>query len=107
MGGTRFWIASDPADALGTGSITVGHGYPGCTDRLNATYFRIPILNDEMPRRGMNRLVLLIAPSVIDADSPGFRMDNCQITVTDILDDFREFLTPIKGAIADLLRTGR
>lgn len=103
-GRTRFWIASDPADALDTGSITVGHGYPGCTDRLNATYFRIPVLNDEMPRRGTNRLVLLIAPSVIGVDDPGFRMDDGQITFTDILDDFREFLTPIKGAIAELLR---
>jgi hypothetical protein len=59
-----------------------------------------------MPRRGTNRLVLLIAPSVIYADDPGFRMDDGQITVTDILNDFQEFLAPIKGALADILRIG-
>jgi hypothetical protein len=103
-GGTRFWIASDPADALETGSITIGHGYPGREDYLNAIYFRVPILNQEMPRRGTTRLVLALAPSVICTDGADLQMGNCQITVTDILDDFREFLTPIKGAIAGLLR---
>lgn len=103
-GGTRFWIASDPADSLDTGSITVARGYPGCKDQLNATYFRIPILNDEMPRRGTNRLVLLLAPSEIRPDDRGSRMDSGQLSTSDILSDFQEFLTPIKGAIVDLLR---
>jgi hypothetical protein len=102
---SRYWIASDPADALDSRSITVGFGCEGCSDGMNATYFRIPILNDEVPRRGTNRLVLLIAPSVIRAEDPGFRLEGCQITVTDILEDFQEFLAPVKGAIADLLRT--
>jgi hypothetical protein len=50
--GKRWWIASDPQDALTTRSITIGHGDPRCTDRLNTLYFRIPVLGNETPRGG-------------------------------------------------------
>jgi hypothetical protein len=50
--GCKWWIASDPADALATRSITIGHGDPGCVDRLNTLYYRVPVLTEDSPTAG-------------------------------------------------------
>jgi hypothetical protein len=50
--GRKWWIASDPVDAIDTHTLTIGSGDPRCEDRLNALYFRVPVLNEEMPMSG-------------------------------------------------------
>jgi hypothetical protein len=42
VNGRKWWIASDPNDAIDTHTITIGHGDPGCHDRLNTLYYRVP-----------------------------------------------------------------
>jgi len=37
VGGKQWWIACDPRDALETHVLTIGHGDPGCVDRLNTS----------------------------------------------------------------------
>jgi hypothetical protein len=56
--GRRWWIASDPQDALTTRSTTIGHGDRRCADRLNTLYFCIPVLGNKTPggRNGWARL---------------------------------------------------
>lgn len=48
INGCKWSIASDPSDALESHTVTIGHGDPGCQDRLNTLYFRLPKLNEEM-----------------------------------------------------------
>jgi len=38
--GSDWWLASDPADAIEKGYVTIGHGCQGCLDRLNTLYYR-------------------------------------------------------------------
>jgi hypothetical protein len=100
--GRRWWLASDPQDALTTGSITIGHGDPRCTDRLNTLYFRIPVLGNETPRGGTGGLVLLFDPSTSAAAEPGYYIEDGRV-VQDSLEDFHRFHGPImRGLIARL-----
>ena len=75
INGRRWWVASDPTDAVESHSVTIGHGDPGCVDRLNTLYFRVPVLNDEKPWAGTDRLILLLDCSVISAEQPGLYME--------------------------------
>jgi hypothetical protein len=61
--GRRWWLASDPQDALTRGSMTIGHGDPLCTDPLNTLYFSIPVIGNGTPRGGTDGLVLLFDQS--------------------------------------------
>jgi hypothetical protein len=92
--GKRWWIASDPQDALTTRSITIGHGDPRCTDRLNTLYFRIPVLGNETPRGETDGLVLLFDPSTSVADEPGYYIEDGRV-VEDFVEDFVCFYGPI------------
>jgi hypothetical protein len=103
INGRRWWIASDPHDAVETGYISVGHGDPECTDRLNILLFRIPVLNNEMPRAGTDRLVLLFDSSVASAEEPGYYIENGRI-MQDCLEDFACFFYPIRDALVARLR---
>jgi hypothetical protein len=96
--GKRWWIASDPQDSLTTRSITIGHGDPGCKDRLNTLYFRIPVLGNETPRGGTDGLVFLFAPSTSAAEEPGYYIEDGRL-VQDFLEDFVCFYRPIKCAL--------
>lgn len=96
--GRRWWVASDPQDAFESGSIMIGHGDPHCEDRLNTLYFRIPVISEEIPWAGTDRLVLLLDPSYVTAEEPGLYIDNCRIT-QDWLADFVCFFGPIKRAL--------
>lgn len=96
--GRRWWVASDPQDAFETGSITIGHGDPHCEDRLNTLYFRIPMVSEKIPRAGTDRLVLLLDPSYVIADEPGFYVEGGRVT-QDLLADFVCFFSPIKSAL--------
>jgi hypothetical protein len=96
--GRRWWIASDPQDAAETGSITIVHGDPRCEDRLNTLYFRIPVISEEIPWAGTDGLVLLLDPSYVSAEEPGFYIENGRMT-QDCLEDFVGFFGPIKKAL--------
>jgi hypothetical protein len=104
IGGKRWWIASDPHDAATEGYISIGHGDPGCSDRINTLYFRCPVLNDETPLGGVDRLVVLIDESTSSPQEPGFYLENSEV-VADPYEDLMSFLEPLKHALVDRLRT--
>jgi hypothetical protein len=64
VSGRKWWIASDPGDAIDAHTVTIGHGDPGCEDRLNTLYFRVPVLNGQMPTAGTDKLTLMFDSSV-------------------------------------------
>jgi hypothetical protein len=99
MQGRRWWIASDPADALANRYLTIGHGDPGCVDRLNTLYYRIPVLNEEMPLAGTEKLIILIESSVVVAEQPGLYIEKGRV-VQDEIEDIQSFLFPILRALA-------
>jgi hypothetical protein len=99
----RWWIASDPHDAVAGGYISIGHGDPGCSDRLNTLYFRVPVLNDEMPMGGTERLVLLFDESTSFPQEPGFYLEDSKV-VEDPFEDLMSFFEPIKYALVERLR---
>lgn len=101
--GKRWWIASDPRDAVAEGYISIAHGDPGCTDRLNTLHFRVPVLNDETPVGGTDRLVVLIDESTSFPQEPGFYLENGEV-VEDPFEDLMSFLEPVKHALVARLR---
>lgn len=103
IGGRRWWIASDPRDAAAVGYISIGHGDPSCSDRLNTLYFRIPVLNYEIPMGGTDRLVVLIGASTSFPEQPGFYLENSEV-VEDPFEDLMCFYEPIKHALVSRLR---
>ena len=103
INGRRWWVASDPTDAVESHSVTIGHGDPGCVDRLNTLYFRVPVLNDEKPWAGTDRLILLLDCSVISAEQPGLYMEAGRF-LEDPLADLECFFQPIRQALIAMLR---
>jgi len=103
VSGRRWWIASDPMDSLESHSVTIGHGDPGCVDRLNTLYFRVPVLNDEKPLVGTDRLILLMDSSVVSAEQPGLYMEAGRL-LEDPLADLECFFQPIRQALIAMLR---
>jgi len=102
--GRRWWIASDPVDALVNGYVTIGHGDPACFDRLNTLYFKAPILNYEKPAGGTDRLVVLLETSVIMPECPGFYWEGGRI-LQDSFSDIECFYLPLKKALIEMLKT--
>jgi hypothetical protein len=96
--GKRWWIASDPYDASARGYVSIGHGDPNCSDRLNILHFRIPVLGNETPRAGTDSLVLLFDPSTSFPEEPGYYLENGRV-MRDALEDFMSFYSPIKSAL--------
>lgn len=103
--GRRWWVASDPQDAAETGSLTIGHGDPHCKDRLNTSYFRIPVVSGASAGCHRVRLVLLFDSSGVMAEEPGFRAEE-GIVRRDGLDDFSAFFEPIKAGLMTRLQAG-
>ena len=101
--GRRWWIASDPRDAVADGYISIGYGDPGCTDRLNTLHFRVPVLIDETPVGGTERLILLFDESTSFPEEPGFYLENSEV-VEDPFEDLMSVLEPIKRALVASLR---
>jgi hypothetical protein len=101
--GRRWWMASDPQDAVEDGSIVVGHGHPQCTDRLNTLTFRVPVLNDVIPEGGTNKIVVLLDPAVVSPEDVGYYVENGRI-MQDSLEDFTAFYLPIKRALLSRLQ---
>jgi hypothetical protein len=100
--GRRWWIASDPRDAIQMGGILVGHGYPACVDRLNTVLFRIPVLNEEIPRSGVDSLVFLVDPTTITTTDPGYYLERGRV-VQDSIADLQAFYEPIRAALLSSL----
>jgi hypothetical protein len=98
VSGRRWWIASDPYDALERGYISIGHGDPHCSDRLNTLYFRIPLLAHQPLMTGAERLIFLLDPSTCHSEQPGYYLENGRV-VQDYLEDFMSFYLPIKNAL--------
>jgi hypothetical protein len=98
IGGKRWWIASDPIDAVEDGYITIGHGDPECFDRLNTLYFRVPVVVSDFPPERTDRIVLLIEPTTATGEEPGFYLENSRMP-EDPVEDFYEFYAPLERAL--------
>jgi len=101
--GKRWWIASDPADAARTLSITIGHGDSRCTDRLNTLFFNVPVLGSSVPGSQTDSLVLLFDPSTSIAAEAGYYIEDGRV-VQDSLEDFLCFFRPIHRALITRLQ---
>jgi hypothetical protein len=97
--GRKWWIASDPADALSNGYITVGYGDPACRDRLNTIYYRLPVINDHEPPGGTDQIVMLIDASVVSPQQAGIYLEHDRLC-SDEPADIEDFLVPITRALS-------
>jgi hypothetical protein len=98
VNGRKWWIASDPSDAIDTHTVTIGHGDPGCQDRLNTLYYRVPVLNEEMPMAGTDQLRLMLDSSVVWAEQPGLYFEDGRVG-QDSVADLESFFDPIQRAL--------
>ncbi|QNI31403.1 hypothetical protein H7849_20345 [Alloacidobacterium dinghuense] len=99
--GKKWWIACEPAYAVETG-LTIGYGDPGCVDRLNTVYYKVPVLNQDRPLGGPDKLVVLLDSSVVVAEQPGlYREDDC--VLQDEVADIEDFFIPILRALVPVL----
>ncbi len=103
--GRRWWLASDPVDAIDDGYVVIGHGDEGCIDRLNTVSFRVPVLTRQTPYGGNGRILVLFDASSIAADQPGFYLADGLIE-QDFLEDFQCFFGPVKDALIQRMQTG-
>jgi len=101
--GKRWWIASDPLDAVENGFLTIGHGDPGCFDRLNTLHFRVPVIGSDFPPERTDRIVLLIEPTTAAGEASGFYLENSQMP-EDPVEDFYEFYAPLERALVARLQ---
>jgi len=104
VNGCKWWIASDPVDAIDTHTVTVGHGDPRCVDRLNTLYFRVPVLNDKIPMAGTDKLTLMLDSSVVSAEQPGLYFERGRI-FNDSVEDLQSFYDPIQRALLTKLQS--
>lgn len=77
--GKRWWIACEPACAMETG-ITIGYGDPGCKDRLNTVYYRVPVLNTQRPLGGPDKLLVLLDSSVVVPEQAGLYREGDRVS---------------------------
>jgi hypothetical protein len=98
INGRKWWIASDPGDAIETHTVTIGHGDPRCHDRLNTLYFRVPVLNEETPMAGTDQLRLMLDSSVVWAEQPGIYVEDGRVG-QDSVADLEFFFDPIQRAL--------
>jgi hypothetical protein len=103
INGRTWWIASDPRDALNTHTVTIGYGDPGCRDRLNTLYYRVPVLNEELPMAGTDQLRLLLDTSVVLAEQSGFYREGGRV-FQDSVADLVAFFDPIQRVLTARLR---
>jgi hypothetical protein len=104
VNGRKWWIASDPNDAIDTHTITIGHGDPGCHDRLNTLYYRVPVLNEKMPIAGTDKLTLMLDSSVVSAEQPGIYIEDGRV-FKDSVEDLQSFYDPIQRALMAKLQS--
>lgn len=102
VNGKKWWIACEPAYTLERGFLTIGYGDPGCVDRLNTVYYKVPILNEEPPLGEPDRLVVLVDSSVLVAEQPGLYCEDDRV-LEDPVADMEEFFLPIARALVPVL----
>jgi len=102
--GRRWWISSDPYDAVEDGYISVAHGTVGTYDRLNTLHFRVPVIGNE-GSKFTDRLILMFDPSTTTAVEPGYYLHDGRI-LEDPVEDLASFYEPIEGALIDRLHEG-
>lgn len=103
VNGRKWWIASDPTDALENQCLTLAHGSYGCADLLNTLYYRVPVLNEHKPFAGTDKLVLLLDPSVVSPEQPGLYVEDGRV-LEDGFADVECFFFPIQRALISMLR---
>jgi hypothetical protein len=104
VNGRKWWIASDPIDATHNRTLTIGHGDPGCEDRLNTLYYQVPVLNEQVPMAGTEKLVVLFDSSVVQAEQVGLYIEDGEV-VEDALSDLESFFDPIQRALLAKLQS--
>ena len=100
--GKKWWIACEPAYTLESGAVTIGYGDPGCVDLLNTVYYKLPILNQELPLGGPDKLVVLVDSSVLVAEQAGLYREDDRV-LEDPIADMEEFFMPIARALVPVL----
>ena len=95
--GRRWWLASDPEDAVEIGYVILGHGCEGCVDRLNTLHFRIPEVGNDGSKK-TDRVILMLDSSTASAEEPGYYLLDGRIT-EDPVEDFFNFYGPIEQAL--------
>ena len=100
--GRKWWIACEPAHAMEAGFLTIGYGDPGCVDRLNTVYYKVPILNEDPPLGGPDKLVVLLDSSVVVPEQCGLYREGDRV-LEDEITDFEDFFIPIARAMVPLL----
>lgn len=102
--GRRWWIGSDPLDAVEDGYLTIGYGDPHCFDRLNTLHFRVPVVDSGFPPQRTDRIVLLIEPTTATGEETGYYLENNRMR-EDPVEDFYEFYTPLERALIARLQS--
>jgi hypothetical protein len=100
--GKRWWIACEPAYVLENGFLTVGYGDPGCVDRLNTVYYKLPLLNDDPPLGGPDKLVVVLDSSVVVPEQRGLYREGNRV-LEDEIADIEDFFLPITRALVPVL----
>ncbi|MGB8477896.1 MAG: hypothetical protein WCE63_03520 [Acidobacteriaceae bacterium] len=98
VGGKRWWIACEASSAFEMRALTIGHGDPGCSDRLNTLYFNVPVLNEQKPLAGTDGLILLLDSTVLSAVDPGLYIEGGRV-LQDGFTDMECFFQPIRKAL--------
>lgn len=98
ISGRRFWIASDPHDAVEDGFITIGHGDPNCVDLLNTLYYRVPVVEEGNWNLQTDRLILMFELSTAAAEIPHYSLENGRV-VQHSAEDFLRFYQPVEQAL--------
>ena len=88
--GKRWWIASNPEDAVEDGFLAVGYDDPFCRDRLNSISFHIPVLGSQNSTDKSEKFVLLLDSSTTVPDEPGYYIEDGHVK-RDGLEDFSPF----------------
>src|ERR1700733_11620501 len=99
VGGTRWWLASDPADAIERGYISIGYGYPDCNHPLNAATFRFPVMSKARPTTSVDDVVVVIDSSACVPEQPGFYIEDGELVANDVLETFHSFFFPIQRSL--------
>ena len=100
--GKKWWIACEPSYAQEGGFITIGYGDPGCVDRLNTLYYKVPVLNEDPPLGGLDKLVVLLDSSLVIPEQCGLYREGDRV-LEDEFTDFQDFFTPILQAMVPVL----
>lgn len=103
VNGRRWWVSSDPYDAVEDGYISIAHGTIGAFDRLNTLHFRVPVLGNENWHGRTDRLILMFDPSTTTAVEPGFYLQDGSI-LEDPVEDLVSFYEPLERALLTRLQ---